>query len=290
MLGPMRRGRRLRVGLALGALVLVVAGCARVVTFPNTTPGAPVAIQATLRRPPGDGPFSAVVLLHGCHGVSDQLDRWARWLADRAYVALVVDSFGSRGVPGDCLPEVDPSMPNTARLDDAFGALRYLQQQPFVAADRVGVMGWSQGGVFAMASVNGPSLERARQRGVAIPAPGFAAAAGIYPGGCPSLAHELVVRPLLILIGDADDWTPARLCQEMGALMRERGAEVTIIVYPGAHHYFDVEGQRLEFLPSVESLHRPGGGATVGYDAHAAADAYRQVEAFFGAHLRSRPR
>ena len=48
-------------------------------------------------------------------------------------------------------------------------------------------IGWSQGGVYAMAVINGPSLERARRRGVALPATGFAAGIGVYPGGCFSL-------------------------------------------------------------------------------------------------------
>jgi dienelactone hydrolase len=240
-----------------------------------------------LVRPAAAGPRPAVVLLHGCHGVSEQTHRWADWLAARGYVALVVDSFGSRRLPGDCAGDETGrgDLPNTARLDDAVGALRFLQRQPFVRAERIGVMGWSQGGVFAMAAVNGESLERARARGVALPAPGFAAAVGIYPGGCPSLAHERVIRPLLILIGGDDDWTPAPLCLEMAQNMRARGADVSIVVYPGAVHYFDVDGQPRAFLQDVANSGKPGGGATVGYQRDAATDAYRQVEAFLARHL-----
>ena len=183
------------------------------VRFPNMTPGTPVTITATLVRPDGPGPFPAVVLLHGCAGIEAQAFRWARWLAERGYVALVVDSFGPRGVKGDCRSGPgDP--PITARFDDAFGALRYLQSLPEIRADRVAAIGWSQGGVYAMAAINGPSLERARRRGVPLPGiesttGGFAAAIGVYPGGCFSLVKEQVVRPLLVLIGEADDWTPA---------------------------------------------------------------------------------
>jgi hypothetical protein len=59
-----------------------------------------------------------------------------------------------------------------------------------------------------------------------------------------------------------------------------------IVIYPGAYHCFDVEGQRLEVLPHVGNDSRPGGrGATVSYQAEAAAGAFRQVESFLGAHL-----
>jgi dienelactone hydrolase len=285
MLGPVHRIT------AAVVVATLLAGCAalagrQTVRFPNVTPGAPVAIEATLIRPAGPGPFPAVVLLHGCAGVEAQSLRWARWLADRGYVALVPDSFGPRGIEGDCRSGPDDP-PITARFDDAFGALRYLQSLAYVRAERVAAIGWSQGGVYAMAAINGPSLERARRRGVALPATGFAAAVGVYPGGCFSLVGEQVVRPLLVLIGEADDWTPPAKCREMVEAMRGRGADAAIVTYPGAYHYFDVEGQRLEVLAHVENDNRPGGfGATVSYHPAAAADARRRIEAFLGRHLR----
>jgi dienelactone hydrolase len=48
-----------------------------------------------------------------------------------------------------------------------------------------------------------------------------------------------------------------------------------------------VEGQRLEVLAEVENDTRPGGfGATVSYQAEAAADAHRRIEEFLARHLR----
>jgi dienelactone hydrolase len=69
--------------------------------------------------------------------------------------------------------------------------------------------------------------------------------------------------------------------------MRSRGADARIVLYPGAYHYFDVEGQKLEVLDYVGNDNKPGGrGATVGYQPEAAAGAYREVELFFGRHLK----
>ena len=141
-----------------------------------------------------------------------------------------------------------------------------------------------------MSVINGPSLERAQRRGVQLPPVGFAASIAVYPGGCPSLLTQPVVRPLLLLLGSADDWTPAEKCVEMANAMKARGADIEVVIYPGAHHYFDREGQREEFLPEVENDTKPSGsGANVSYQPEAAADAYRRVEAFFARHL-SRPR
>ena len=284
------RGRARPVAMAVLALATGLGACAAglttlPVTFTNVTPGAPQEISATLVRPAGEGPFPAVVQLHGCGGLEAQSYRWARWLVEHGYVALVVDSFGPRGLKGDCRSSPDDP-PISARLDDAFGALRYLQSLPSVRADRIAAIGWSQGGVYAIAVINGPSLERAKKRGVDLPAVGFAAGIGVYPD-CISLVPELVIRPLLVLIGAADDWTPAAKCEEMVTAMKSRGADTSIVVYPGAYHYFDVEGQPLDVLAEVENDAKPDGhGATVAYQPAVAADARRQVEAFLARHLR----
>lgn len=274
----------------LVVLAVVCGGCAAArASFPNTTPGAPLAIPAETYRPVGAGPFPAVVLLHGCEGVSDTTRRWARWLRDRGYVALIVDSWTPRGLSQTCSFSI-PDPPNTARLDDALGALRYLQGQPDVDRTRVAVMGWSNGGVFALAAVNGPSLTRALARGVAVPEPGFAASVAIYPGGCASLTRERVVRPVLVLAGGADDWTPAAACVEMTRAMRAAGADIRIEVLPGAYHYFDVEGLARTELPDVGNDTRPGGccGATVAYDAAALRAAEQRVEEFLRYHLNAK--
>ena len=284
---PRMNGRR----LALVAVVAtaVMAGCAGKIAFDNVTPGSPQRIEGKLYKPDGRGPFPALVLLHGCQGVVRQTQTWAHWLRERGYVALVTDSFGPRNDPADCKGG-DDSGPSTARFDDAIGALRYLQAQPFVIPDRVASFGWSQGGLFAMSVINGPTLERARARGVTLPRAGYAAAIAMYPGGCEAYVKELVIRPLLLLIGGADNWTPPQYCHEMAAAMKARGADVTLVEYPGAYHYFDVVGQKKEVLKDIEQPYTPGTfGVTVAYDPAAAADASRRLEDFLTRTLKATP-
>ncbi|MFQ5899911.1 MAG: dienelactone hydrolase family protein [Candidatus Methylomirabilia bacterium] len=269
------------------ALVVIVAGCAGRASFPNLTPESPLTVTGRIHRPKGPGPFPAVVLLHGCDGIDSGTRRWARWLSERGYLSLIVDSFSPRGFKEVCTFG-GPDIERTARFDDAFGALQYLQSLPFVDPRRIAAIGWSHGGVYAIAAINGPSLARARARGVMMPAIGFTASVALYPGGCFSLVDELVVAPLLLLIGGADDWTPQGPCLEMVEKMKRRGAEASITVYPDAYHYFDVPDQPFTTLPDVANRNKPGGccGATVGYHPEAAADASRRIEAFLARHLK----
>src|SRR5258706_2080819 len=151
-------GKRVRRWRALARVAMVGAffsGCAgslvqAPVKFSNVTPGAPQEIVGTLVRPAGAGPFPAVIQFHGCGGLEPQSYRWARWLADHGYIALVLDSFGPRKVKGDCRTGPDEP-PATARFDDAIGGLRYLPSQPDRPPPRITALRWSPGGGYAVA-------------------------------------------------------------------------------------------------------------------------------------------
>jgi len=81
-----RRGALL--ALAAGALAVGLAGCgatARHVDIPRP-PGpfdiagrGPATVGGYLTRPDGDGPFGAVILLHGCSGLQPSFNRLGEW-------------------------------------------------------------------------------------------------------------------------------------------------------------------------------------------------------------------
>jgi dienelactone hydrolase len=57
-----------------------------------------VTLTGKLTKPQGDGPFPAVVLMHGCTGIGKHQEDWAARFASWGYVALQVDSLGPRGL------------------------------------------------------------------------------------------------------------------------------------------------------------------------------------------------
>lgn len=194
--------------------------------------GEPVRIVGYLAQPPGAGPFAAVVLLHGCGGFHSSMISWADRLARFGYAALAVDSFGPRGIEDRCAGGFYD------QVSDAYAALRYLGTRPRIRAARVAVMGFSLGGLSVLSALEkGPLEQRSPEK--------FRAGVAFYPV-C-TYATGVTTAPVLVLIGDADDWTPSVSCQAMVAGRAELGAprtpggreSIELVIYPGVHHAFD---------------------------------------------------
>jgi dienelactone hydrolase len=197
------------------------------------------------------------------------------------------DSFTPRGRAGGVCTvaplqrRADVSPARRAR--DAYAALAYTRALPYVDPRRVGIMGGSHGGTTTLAA-----LTDAGKRTEPLPGDdpaGFAAGVALYPRCATAPAVYRPAAPLLILIGEKDDWTPAEPCRKLVETARKNGHAATFKVYPGAHHSFDstrpVRYVATRINPSV-----PGGrGATTGGDPDAWADSIREVVAFFDRHL-----
>jgi dienelactone hydrolase len=287
---------RSRCRAAVISLLLLYAFSARAeyevewVEFPALKPfnSEPVQLSALQFRPQGTGPFPAIVLLHGCSGmytpsgyVTNSYRHWAELLSEDGYVALLLDSFGPRGHRSICELQKRPILESRERVEDAYAAAQWLNQQLYVAVGRIGLLGWSNGGTGTLYSMRAASRIE----------PGFTAAVAFYPG-CRALSRAKTpyraYSPLLILSGEADDWTPAEPCRQLAAIAQKEGAPVEIVIYPGAHHAFDRIGLPVRYRPNVRNLNKPDRlGATVGAHPQAREEAIRRTKAFFARTLKN---
>ena len=281
---------------AVGSVLLIggLAACAAVApegTIATAAPnGAAERIPTAMARPDGAGPFPAVVILHDCSGLGPRSSgapgRWSRELVARGYVVLIPDSFTTRGHPDGVCTDAAPSRGEVGparRRVDAYAALAHARSLPFVAGRRVGVMGGSHGGSTTLAVMAAPGSGG-----------GFAAAVALYPGCRAALGSwradgtgtYRAVAPLLILIGDRDDWTPAAPCVDLARSSRPTEHPVEVVVYPGARHSFDSD-RPVRYVATRVNINAPGGrGATTGGDPLAWADSIRRVTEFFERTLR----
>jgi dienelactone hydrolase len=222
-------------------------------------------LKGRLKKPDGDGPFPAIVLLHGCGGISPKRDhRWAERLSGWGYVTLQVDSFKPRGLSSVCtFSGRDSTDILQKRVTDAYDAKRHLAELPFVDRNRIAVMGWSHGGTTTIQALHQKTDEP------------FRAAIAYYPS-CRILTG--LNAPLLILIGEADDWTPSSRCVEL--LPKEQtGSEISLKVYPGAYHGFDTLGANTDVRGSSGMHH-------LQYHPEAATDSITRVRAFLDKYMR----
>ncbi len=222
-------------------------------------------LNAELFKPRGEGPFPAVVLMHGCGGwqpaVTGGLAAHTMYLLDHGYAVLNLDSFGTRGLGGGTVCESTARLVRALdyRTHDAFDALHYLRAQSFIDPHSIFLMGQSNGGSVA--------INAAKMTG----RDGYRAVAAYYPW-CGSLGGKKVklTAPLIIFSGGRDDWVPASQCRHKTAV----GASLKVIEYAKAAHSFDLP------IPSQRYL-----GKLIGFDKPATEDSRAQMVAFFKAHL-----
>jgi len=237
--------------------------------------------------PATPGPHPAVVMLHGRAGPYSSLKRgqhnadaltmrhkmWGNFWAERGYVAVHVDSFGPRGYGDGFGRHSYNSRPlevseQSVRPLDAYGALAYLRSRSDVAADRIGVQGWSNGGMTVLAAM-GP-----RPPGLWNPTPasGFRAAIAQYPS-CRAQAAEpdyAAYAPLLIMVAENDEEVSPTVCRTFAEKIKGRSVGLEFVWYDGAHHSYDDPGK-------TKQSHEP--------NRLALQDTLRRAEAFFAQHL-----
>jgi dienelactone hydrolase len=241
-----------------------------------------------LFRPTAHGRYPAIVMLHGRAGAYSTLKRghyaaqtlsarhrfWGEFWAGRGYIALLVDSFGPRGHPEGFPKHAYKDRPATVSEElvrplDAYGALAYLRGRGEVIADRIGLQGWSNGGMTLLSALasDPPGMQNPD------PAHGFRAALAQYPS-CRTQLRQVAYKPyapLLILSAADDDEVSPELCRQFAERMRARGAAVEIVLYEGAHHAYDDPGKSKQSHPPNQL---------------AMLDTQRRAEGFFQEHLK----
>ncbi|MGI9355444.1 MAG: dienelactone hydrolase family protein [Rhizobiaceae bacterium] len=285
------------VGQLVAAVLSLVWFCLLTIhTFAFTTfervtiqnPQDKTSLTAFYAAPKREGPFPAVVLLHGCcglgfgGGVRAHYSSWAEHLNRTGFAVLLIDSMGSRGFATTCGMRTARRVMYRYRPADAYAGLRYLQSIEEIAGDRVGLIGWSQGGGVALLTIVSKSIGR--------PAPppehDFKSAIAFYPAVCSDALQSMPftdvepgtwspIAPLLVLHGAMDNWTRVGSCKRFANSAAARGEPVSMKIYPHAVHAFDAPNLKLQRRkgPVLGNGERP----LIGTDYKARRDALKTV-------------
>jgi dienelactone hydrolase len=272
----MREGRSV-CRFAFGTLLALLLATARFgaqaqehVSFPSLDGEASAPVVLTgLWFAASASPAPVVALFHGCNGIYDRrhellrrLRAYAALFNDAGYHVLIVDSLTPRYETELCTQRYGKRRVTLAnRRLDALGAVAYLAERADVDPKRIGIVGWSNGAstVLAATNLHHPDVAAAPAR------PAFAVA--FYPECEADLKRGYEpAAPLLMLVGQADDWTPAAPCRALAREADEPKPEID--VYPGAYHAFD-DDTPVRIRKDIPNGVNPGQGVHVGGNAAA---------------------
>jgi dienelactone hydrolase len=143
--------------------------------------------------------------------------------------------------------------------NDALAALNVLRAMPEIDTNHIFLLGYSYGAMASLSAIGKKNpASHAKIAGVVAYYP------FCYESEDPSI-------PVLILVGDKDDWTPSSSCQPFA-----RKTNFEVVVYSGATHAFNIPFEKLtDFL-----------GHHMEYNETAAQNAQQRVDAFLDAHTK----
>lgn len=249
------------------------------VSFPSLH-DAPLAIGARLRLPQAaTHKQPAILILHGSAGPSLREGGYADVLNEAGFVTLEPDQWAARGLRGGA-----DGRPKTVHetLPDVYGARAFLAAHPAVDAKRIGVIGFSFGGVATMLAATRAQNEKYLDQG------SFAALMPVYPV-CWTYNHvpgfefrDLVDAPIQLVTGALDQYDndPEAGPKLVASLPAEDRARIRATVMAQAHHGFDMPGIDIEVQDPFGNRGK-GGPLTMRYNTDATQQSHRLAVEFF---------
>ena len=214
------------------------------VTFQSLDSAIPLTVAAQFRLPWRKGKMPAVVIIHDTEGVNGVGNYYAEALNKIGIATLEIDMWTPRGLMG-LVAGRPKTVPET--LPDAYGAFKYLSGRPEIDAQRIGIMGFSFGGVVSMLTATKFYTEKYLGQELK-----FAAHVPFYPS-CWLYNHipgyefdSFTGAPIFIQVGEKDVYDDPDTCPKLVQSLPEAERKlISIKLYPNATH----EWNRLQ--PSV---------------------------------------
>jgi carboxymethylenebutenolidase len=220
----------------------------------------PGGMPAFVARPDGGGPRAAVLVIQEAFGLNGHIKDVTQRIAGEGYVALAPDLYwrGGKGRTaayedlGEAI-RIMQTLKDGEIVTDVGNAIAYLEKQPSVRADRIGITGFCMGGRVSYLV----ACELADKVKAAVP---------FYGGGIPIDKTAKLKAPVLAFFGEKDAFIPLAFVEQLRGEVAKHKKKVEVVVYSGADHGF--------FCNERSS-----------YDAKSAADAWQRLKTFFATHL-----
>ena len=208
-------------------------------TYKNT----PLKVDAFIAFPKkGEGPFPVVMFAHASGGAKLFTDEWfkfnrqvAKSLLKKGIAVMFLDNFSARGRINTYTNQ--SSISHFSTYIDAFMALEYLSKDSKVNIKKVGITGWSRGGMISY------MIADKRLRDALVGKDLYFAASQPRSPDCWSAGMFRNPQPIKetkiwMVLGGADNYTRAEPCVEIGEKYKANGGDIEVTVKKGWHHGF----------------------------------------------------
>ena len=172
---------------------------------------------------------AAMVLLHGRGGTAEDILSLAEALAAPDLAYLAPQAPGSTWYPQSFLAPIEQNEPSLSHALAAVGAVVDTVAHAGLAAERVVLLGFSQGGCLALEY----AARNARRYGGAV---GLSSGLVGPPGTPRDYTGSLAGTPVFLGCSDVDAHIPEWRVHESAQVLRGLGADVTERIYPGMGH------------------------------------------------------
>jgi dienelactone hydrolase len=175
----------------------------------------------------------------------------AKRLLKKGIAVVFVDNFTGRNVIS---AEADQSQVSTYSFYiDAFMTLEYLSKDPKINIKKVGITGWSRGGMNSLA------ITETRIRDALVSKDLYFAASLPRSVECRQSGFFRNPQPIpetkiLMVNGKIDDASHAHICEEYGEKMKANGADIKVTTKSGWGHGFEAN-YSAEYEKNSEAWH-----------------------------------
>lgn len=189
---------------------------------------------------PSDGKGRGVLVLHAWWGLTGFFMSLCDRLANAGFVALAPDLYhGKTASTVDRAEQLGSKLKNNSVARELSGAVARLRSNSAVVGERIGVVGFSMGGYYA--------LGLARQR------PNDIAAVVVFYGSR-TLDYRRTKAAFLGHFAEDDKWEPSAKVHKLEEKIRGAGREVNFHTYPGTKHWFFEEDRSDAYDASASQL------------------------------------
>ena len=220
---------------------------------------SPVKIDALILFPKkGEEPYPMLVFNHASGGARLFSDQWfkfnrqmAKIMLNKGIAVLFVDNFNGRNVISAGADQAQVA--TFSFYIDAFMTLEYLSKDPKINIKKVGITGWSRGGMNSLAiaetRIRDALISKDLYYTAALPR-----AVECYQSGYFRNPQPIKETKTWMVNGEKDDASHAHICEEYGEKMKAAGADIEVKTKAGWGHGFEAN-YSAEYEKHLEAWH-----------------------------------